>query len=194
MCIIALTVACKAPQAEDAGGTAGSVQEAEQSVTQPEKVQTATFGAGCFWGVEYFFSQKEGVIDASSGYMGGTQEAPTYQQVCTDRTGHAEVVQVTFDPAKVSYQELLDLFFELHDPTQVNRQGPDVGTQYRSVVFYHSPEQEAAARATKERLGASGKYSRPIATAIEPAAIFWRAEEYHQDYYEKKGIAPTCHR
>ena len=154
--------------------------------------EKATFGAGCFWGVEAAFREIPGVIDATSGYMGGTLDNPTYQDVCTDRTGHAEVVQVEFDPAKVSYEQLLEAFFKLHDPTQVNRQGPDFGKQYRSAIFYHSPEQEAVARATKERLQKSGQFSKPIATEITPAATFWRAEDYHQRYLEKRGLR-HCH-
>ena len=190
VCIIALSLACKAPQDDDGAG----VEEADQTMTQPQDLQQATFGGGCFWGVEYFFAQTEGVTDTAAGYMGGTLDDPTYHQVCSDRTGHAEVVQVTYDPDQVSYVELLALFVELHDPTQVDRQGPDVGSQYRSVVFYHTPAQEATARALKKQLDASGEFERPIATAIEPAGTFWRAEEYHQQYFEKKGIIPPCHR
>jgi peptide-methionine (S)-S-oxide reductase len=151
--------------------------------------EKATFGAGCFWGVEAAFRQVKGVRTTAVGYMGGTRKNPTYQDVCTDRTGHAEVVQVEFDPAEVSYNDLLDIFWENHDPTQMNRQGPDVGTQYRSVIFFHSPEQEAAARASKEKLAQSGKFKRPIATDITAAPEFWRAEEYHQQYLEKRGLA-----
>jgi peptide-methionine (S)-S-oxide reductase len=150
----------------------------------------ATFGAGCFWGVESFFREVPGVIDAVSGYAGGQTQNPTYRDVCSDRTGHAEVVQVTFDPQTVSYEALLDVFFRNHDPTQLNRQGPDVGTQYRSAIFFHSPEQERAARAKKEAL--AGRFKRPIVTSIEPAPAFWRAEEYHQRYFEKNGL-PSCH-
>ena len=153
--------------------------------------EVATFGAGCFWGVEAAFRQLPGVIDAVSGYMGGTKENPTYQDVCSDRTGHAEVVQVTYDPQQVSYRELLDLFWRMHDPTTLNRQGPDVGTQYRSAIFYHSAEQQKEASASKAALEASGTYKRPIVTAIEPAKSFWRAEEYHQRYNEKHGV--SCH-
>ncbi|HEV2177867.1 MAG TPA: peptide-methionine (S)-S-oxide reductase MsrA [Terriglobia bacterium] len=149
----------------------------------------ATFGAGCFWGVEATFRQIPGVKDTAVGYMGGTLNKPTYQDVCTDRTGHAEVVEMTYDPARVSYDDLLKVFWENHDPTTLNRQGPDWGTQYRSVIFFHSPEQEAAAKASKDRLEKSGTYRRPIVTAITPAADFWRAEEYHQQYLEKRGLA-----
>ena len=155
-------------------------------------MEKATFGAGCFWGVEAAFRQIPGVVDAVVGYSGGTMKNPTYRDVCTDRTGHAEVVQVTYDPAKVSYDHLLDVFWKMHDPTQVNRQGPDVGKQYRSAIFFHTPEQEATAKASKERLAKSGRFSRPIATEITPAQEFYPAEDYHQRYLEKRGIA-SCH-
>ena len=154
--------------------------------------EIATFGAGCFWGVEAAFRRVPGVLDAVSGYAGGHTENPSYRDVCTDRTGHAEVVQVTFDPSKVSYEQLLDVFWKIHDPTQVNRQGPDFGTQYRTAIFYHSPEQEAAARKSKQALEASGRFRQSIATEITPAGPFWRAEEYHQRYLEKRG-AESCH-
>ena len=154
--------------------------------------EIATFGAGCFWGVEAAFRRVPGVLDAVSGYSGGHTENPGYKDVCTDRTGHAEVVQVTFDPSKVTYEQLLGIFWKVHDPTQVNRQGPDFGTQYRTAIFYHSPEQEAAARASKDALDKSGKYPRRIVTEIAPASEFWRAEEYHQQYLEKRGLA-SCH-
>jgi len=155
-------------------------------------MEKATFGAGCFWGVEAMFRQIPGVTSTAVGYMGGTLKNPTYKDVCTDRTGHAEVVQVEFDPAQVSYERLLEVFWENHDPTQLNRQGPDVGTQYRSVIFFHSAAQEAAACASKEARQRSGIYPRPIVTEIVPAAEFWRAEEYHQQYLEKRGLA-NCH-
>jgi peptide-methionine (S)-S-oxide reductase len=154
--------------------------------------EIATFGAGCFWGVEANFRRVPGVIDVVSGYSGGQTENPTYREVCTDTTGHAEVVQVTFDPAKVSYEQLLDVFWKMHDPTQVNRQGPDFGKQYRTAIFFHSPEQEAAAKKSKQALEASGKFHRPVATEITPAGAFWPAEEYHQRYLEKRG-ATNCH-
>jgi peptide-methionine (S)-S-oxide reductase len=152
----------------------------------------ATFGAGCFWGVEAAFRRVAGVTGTAVGYAGGHLKNPTYRDVCSDTTGHAEVVQVEYDPNVASYDDLLNVFWENHDPTTLNRQGPDVGTQYRSVVFVHTPEQEAAARASKERLDKSGRYRRPIVTRIEPAGDFWRAEEYHQQYLEKRGLA-TCH-
>jgi peptide-methionine (S)-S-oxide reductase len=155
-------------------------------------MEKATFGAGCFWGVESFFRQVPGVVDAIVGYAGGTLANPTYKQVCSDRTGHAEVVEVTFDPSKVAYGKLVDVFFMNHDPTQLNRQGPDVGTQYRSVIFTHGPEQESVARQKKDALAASGRFRRPVVTTIEPAPAFWRAEEYHQRYFEKNDL-PSCH-
>jgi peptide-methionine (S)-S-oxide reductase len=155
-------------------------------------METATFGAGCFWGVEVRFQQEPGVTETAVGYEGGKLENPTYKDVCTDRTGHAEVVEVKFDPAKVSYQRLLDLFFELHDPTQLNRQGPDWGAQYRSVIFFHSPEQEATAKATIARLAEQKAFNKPIVTQVVPAENFWRAEEYHQKYLEKRGVV-SCH-
>lgn len=155
-------------------------------------IEKATFGAGCFWGVESTFREVPGVKDVVAGYEGGSTENPTYKDVCTDKTGHVEVVQIDFDPAKVSYEQLLDIFWKSHDPTQVNRQGPDYGTQYRTVIFYHTPEQEEIARASKAKLEASGKHKRPIATAIEAARPFWRAEEYHQQYLAKRGLR-HCH-
>ena len=154
--------------------------------------EIATFGAGCFWGIEAAFRRVPGVLDATVGYSGGRTHNPNYQEVCTDTTGHAEVVQVTFDPEKVSYDQLLDVFWTIHDPTQVNRQGPDYGAQYRTAIFFHSPEQEATAKKSKQALESSGKLRRPIATEITPAGPFWRAEEYHQRYLEKRGAA-SCH-
>jgi peptide-methionine (S)-S-oxide reductase len=153
----------------------------------------ATFGAGCFWSVEDTFRQIEGVTDVAVGYAGGTTERPTYEEVCTDKTGHAEVVEVTYDSEKVSYERLLDIFWKNHNPTTMNQQGPDVGTQYRSVIFFHDKEQEVLARKSKAELDASGKFTDPIVTEITAAATFWKAEEYHQQYFEKKGIKGTCH-
>lgn len=158
------------------------------SATSKNKTtDTATFAAGCFWGVEAAFAQLPGVVDAVSGYTGGRTENPTYQQVCTDKTGHAEAVEVTYDPSKVKYEQLLEVFWKIHDPTQVNRQGPDHGTQYRSVIFTHSAEQAAAAKASRDVRQKS--LDRPIATQIEPAATFYRAEDYHQRYFERHGVA-----
>jgi peptide-methionine (S)-S-oxide reductase len=154
--------------------------------------ERATFGAGCFWGVEAAFRQVPGVVSTAVGYMGGNLKNPTYRDVCTDQTGHAEVVEVTFDPSQVSYADLLKVFWESHDPTQFNRQGPDCGKQYRTAIFFHTPEQEAAARASKQSLEQSGTYKKPIVTEITAAPEFWRAEEYHQQYLEKRGLA-SCH-
>jgi len=150
-------------------------------------IEKATFGAGCFWGVEAVFRQTNGVKDAAVGYAGGKMENPTYEDVCNDETGYAEVVEVLFDPAEVPYGELLEVFWRNHDPTTRNRQGPDVGSQYRSVVFYHSPEQKVAAEAKLAELEKSGRFRRPIVTQIEPAPTFYRAEEYHQQYLAKHG-------
>ena len=150
----------------------------------------ATFGAGCFWGVEARFRAVPGVIDAAVGYMGGTVDHPSYEQVCTDRTGHVEVVEVSFDPDQVTYETLVRAFFALHDPTQTNRQGPDVGSQYRSVIFVHDQQQRLVAEQVRAEMDASGRFPGPIATRIEPAAAFWRAEEYHQQYLARRG--GTC--
>ena len=156
-------------------------------------MEKATFGAGCFWGVEVAFAQIPGVTATAVGYEGGTMDQPSYKDVCTDRTGHAEVVEVEFDPSQVSYEDLLDAFFRLHDPTQLNRQGPDWGTQYRSAIFYHSEEQKAQAEAKIAALTAEGRFApKRIVTRVEPAQTFWRAEEYHQRYLEKRGLA-SCH-
>jgi peptide-methionine (S)-S-oxide reductase len=152
----------------------------------------ATFGAGCFWGIEAAFQRTPSVTDTAVGYMGGSLDNPTYKDVCTDRTGHAEVVQVTFDPSILSYEQLLDVFWQIHDPTQVNRQGPDVGTQYRSAIFFHDAEQQRIARESRDRLQSSGRLRRPVATEITAAGPFWRAEEYHQKYLEKRGVT-HCH-
>ncbi len=153
------------------------------------KMEKATFGAGCFWGVEETFRKINGVTSAAVGYAGGRTENPTYEAVCSHETGHAEVVELEFDPAKVTYRQLLDVFWSNHNPTTLNRQGPDVGDQYRSVIFYHSPEQKAAAEESKANLEKSGRFSRPIVTLIEPAPKFYRAEEYHQRYLEKRGLS-----
>ena len=154
--------------------------------------EKATFGAGCFWGVEAKFGELAGVVDTAVGYEGGELEHPTYKEVCTDRTGHAEVVEVTFDPSRISYDRLLDMFFSLHDPTQLNRQGPDWGAQYRSVVFSHSDEQFRQAREKIADLAATGVFRKPIVTQVIPSVRFWKAEEYHQKYLEKRGMV-SCH-
>jgi peptide-methionine (S)-S-oxide reductase len=154
-------------------------------------MEKALFGAGCFWGVEDFFRQVPGVADAVSGYAGGGIQNPTYKQVCNGDTNHAEVVEVTFDPTKVSYATLVDLFFKMHNPTTLNRQGPDFGTQYRSVIFTHGPEQAKVARERLDTAKASGRWKQPVVTQIEDAPAFWKAEDYHQRYFQKHG--GTCH-
>lgn len=151
-------------------------------------MEKAIFGGGCFWGVETTFRLVKGVTSATVGYSGGSLNDPTYEDVCSGKTGHAEVVQVEYDPSKVSYEELLEVFWNIHDPTILNRQGPDIGTQYRSAIFFHTPEQESVAIASKEKLQNSGRYKRPIVTEITSASEFYRAEEYHQRYYEKHGL------
>ncbi|MBA3438251.1 MAG: peptide-methionine (S)-S-oxide reductase MsrA [Pyrinomonadaceae bacterium] len=165
----------------------------EANITQPVGTrQKAAFGAGCFWGVETAFRQVKGVTDAAVGYLGGSMPNPTYRDVCTGRTGHAEVVEVEYDPTQVAYEELLNVFWDNHDPTQLNRQGPDTGTQYRSAIFYHTEEQRRAAEESKRQREQSGRYKRPIVTEITPASMFYRAEEYHQQYLAKRGLA-SCH-
>lgn len=156
-------------------------------------MQKATFGAGCFWHVEDTFRRAPGVISTMVGYMGGSLKNPTYEGVCTDTTGHAEVVQVTYDPTKISYDELLNIFWSIHDPTTLNRQGPDHGTQYRSVIFYHTPEQKAEAETSKKNLELSKKYPHKIVTEIQKASAFYPAEEYHQQYLAKQGLS-SCPR
>ncbi|HEV8131998.1 MAG TPA: peptide-methionine (S)-S-oxide reductase MsrA [Acidobacteriota bacterium] len=152
-------------------------------------MEKATFAAGCFWGVEAAFRQLEGVTSTQVGYTGGALENPTYEDVCTDRTGHAEAVELEYDPSQVSYDRLLDEFWNVHDPTTPNRQGPDVGTQYRSAIFFHTPEQRSAALVSKGNLEKSGRHKKPIITEIVPASEFYRAEEYHQQYLEKRGMS-----
>lgn len=174
--------------APDPAGPAGNTETFEGDGA----METATFAAGCFWGVEAAFRRVQGVKATSAGYTGGHTENPTYKQVCSGTTGHAEAVEVVFDPAAVSYEDLLDVFWTCHDPTQVNRQGPDIGAQYRSAIFHHGEKQKEAALASKRKLEESGRLSRPVATEITAAAPFWRAEEYHQQYLEKRGLA-SCH-
>lgn len=153
--------------------------------------EQGTFAAGCFWGVEDIFMQQPGVLSTQVGYTGGHQENPTYRAVCADTTGHAEAVRIEFDPARITYTDLLSLFFRLHDPTTLNQQGPDIGSQYRSAIFYHSPEQEAEAKAAITALNQSGHFSRPVVTEVVPAVTFYPAEEYHQKYNQKNGY--RCH-
>lgn len=156
-------------------------------VTERENTKTATFAAGCFWGVEEAFRNINGVISTEAGYTGGTVPDPTYEMVCSGRTGHAEAVRLRYDPGVVTYRELLDVFWSIHDPTQKDRQGPDIGTNYRSAIFYHDNEQKEQATSSRDGLFKSGKYRRPIVTEIVPAGQFWRAEEYHQQYFHKGG-------
>ena len=157
-------------------------------------MEKGTFAAGCFWGVEEAFRQVKGVVSTAVGYTDGTFKDPTYKDVCSGRTGHAEAVEVEYDPSRVTYGELLTVFWENHDPTTLNRQGPDIGTQYRSAIFFHTPEQRSAAVASKEKLQKSGRYRSPIATEIAPASQFYRAEDYHQQYFEKRGSAHRTQR
>lgn len=152
----------------------------------------ATFAAGCFWGVEHAFRQVEGVVSATAGYTGGTLQNPTYEDVCSGATEHAEAVEIVFDPARTSYKQLLEFFWNIHNPTTLNRQGPDIGSQYRSAIFFHNPAQEAAALASKDQIARSGRFPRPIVTQIVPAATFYPAEEYHQRYFAKHGLT-SCH-
>jgi peptide-methionine (S)-S-oxide reductase len=169
----------------------GSVENRVEVLAKPGKYEEATFAAGCFWGVEAAFRAVKGAVATEVGYTGGRLQNPTYKQVCTDRTGHAEAVRVTYDPNAVSYQDLLDVFWKIHDPTTMNRQGSDVGTQYRSAIFYHTPQQQALARASMQRLQEANKFKKTIVTQIVPAPEFYRAEEYHQRYLEKQGKT-TC--
>lgn len=169
----------------------GKQMDENKNKSDSTATELATFGAGCFWGIEETFRQIEGVVGTSVGYMGGSVIDPTYKQVCADNTGHAEVTQVEFDPVVISYDELLELFWKVHDPTQVNRQGPDVGAQYRTAIFFHSEKQKQSAENSKTALGGSKKHDRAIATEITPAAEFWPAEEYHQRYLQKRGL-PAC--
>ena len=156
---------------------------------QDTNTQRAIFAAGCFWGIEAAFRELDGVTATTVGYSGGHTEAPTYEQVCSGRTGHAESVEVVYDPSRVSYDQLLNLFWEIHDPTTLNRQGPDIGEQYRSAVFFLNPEQEAAARKSLQTADTGGRFKRPIVTEITPASKFYPAEDYHQQYFEKRGVS-----
>lgn len=189
----ALTLAARQAAVAAAAATQPNINLHDTNAKGTKQMtEKATFGAGCFWGVEETFRQTPGVLDTSVGYAGGNLQNPSYQDVCSGRTGHAEVVEVVYDPAKVRYETLLKVFFENHNPTTLNRQGPDVGTQYRSAVFYHSPEQKAAAETMKAELDKSGVFKKPIVTEVTPAQTFYRAEEYHQQYLAKRGLA-SCH-
>jgi peptide-methionine (S)-S-oxide reductase len=189
MAALALVMAPGAARAEEAAAAAANADGASGS--EERAMEQVMFGAGCFWGVEVTFRNTKGVQDAVVGYSGGHTENPTYKQVCAGDTGHAEVVHVTYDPAVISFEELLEVFWECHDPTQVNRQGPDVGDQYRTAIFYYTEAQKAAAEKSKAALDASGKLRRPVATEIAAAKSFYKGEEYHQRYLEKRGLA-TC--
>ncbi len=156
-------------------------------------MEKAIFGAGCFWGVEAAFAAIPGVVKAMAGYCGGKVQNPSYEDVCSGNSGHAEVVEITFDPRQVSYEQLLTQFWSCHNPTQINRQGPDIGAQYRSVIFTTTGAQKTIAESSRQAVDKSGRFDRPVATIIEDAATFWPAEEYHQRYFEKRGIAPNCH-
>jgi peptide-methionine (S)-S-oxide reductase len=180
-------LAAAGPQTEPSPSTQPTTQESAMAT------ETATFAAGCFWGVQSTFEKVPGVISTRVGYTGGQTSNPTYRDVCTDTTGHAEAIEIVFDPSKVSYQTLLNIFFENHDPTTLDSQGPDFGNQYRSAIFYHSPEQEKLAEAEKDRRDESGEYVGPIVTLIVPAGTFWPAEDYHQFYYDKQGMKWSCH-
>lgn len=158
-----------------------------------ELLQKTAFAAGCFWGVQSIFEGIKGVVKTTVGYAGGKLKNPTYEDVCADKTGHAETVELEFNPGVVSYEQLLDIFWQMHDPATLNRQGPDVGSQYRSVIFYYTPEQKKIALVSKEKIEKSGKYKKPITTEIISAGVFYKAEDYHQDYYAKRGLKPACH-
>ena len=168
-----------------------AAQMAGTEEKEERKMEKAMFAAGCFWGVESIFQQIDGVVDTTVGYTGGTTDSPTYREVCSKDTGHAEAIEIVYDPAKVSYEKLLDIFWRAHDPTTLNRQGPDIGTQYRSVVFYYTPEQKAVAE--KAMAEAQKKWKKPIVTQLVSGGVFYPAEAYHQDYFEKKGIKKSCH-
>ena len=172
------------------GSDEGKAETPQYTDPATLKGSVATFAAGCFWGVEDRFKDVEGVTDTTVGYTGGTVQEPTYKQVCSGSTGHAEAIQIQYDPSVVSYEELLDVFWAIHDPTQLDRQGPDIGTQYRSAIFYHNEEQQQKAEASKARLSESGRYTKPIVTKVEPVGLFWAAEDYHQDYLDKNGPFP----
>jgi peptide-methionine (S)-S-oxide reductase len=185
---VTIALLCFVPCSASIAATKGGHTKMEKTTT----VEKATFAAGCFWGVEAAFRQVQGVVSTQVGYTGGRTVNPSYEDVCTDRTGHAEAVEVTYDPARVRYEDLLLVFWKNHDPTTSNRQGPDVGEQYRSAIFYHSPAQEAAAKASKAHLESEHRFRRPIVTQILAAGPFYRAEDYHQQYLEKRGLA-VCH-
>jgi peptide-methionine (S)-S-oxide reductase len=185
-CLLAITFSACAQSGE-------TKVPGDMAIPKNMKVETATFGAGCFWCSEAQFQELDGVLKVESGFSGGTVKNPSYEEVCTGTTGHAEVVQVTYDPSKITYDELLKAFWTAHDPTQLNRQGNDVGTQYRSVIFYHNEEQKKLAEYYKDQLNKSGAYKDPVVTEITPYKAFYKAEDYHQNYYNENGSQPYCH-
>ncbi|SHN13303.1 peptide-methionine (S)-S-oxide reductase MsrA [Chitinophaga sp. CF418] len=187
-CLLALTVSACAQSGKSKDKVPGDME-----VSNNVKTEKATFGGGCFWCTEAQFQYLDGVTKVESGYAGGTVPNPTYEQVSTGTTGHAEVIQVTYDPSKITYEELLQAFWQSHDPTQLNRQGNDVGTQYRSVIFYHNEDQHKLAELYKEKLQQSGAYDKPVVTEIAPMTAFYKAEDYHQNYYNENGSQPYCH-
>lgn len=191
-CLVILALIGIVPATAQSAAQKGAPKKMEKTTVEKAMVEKATFAAGCFWGVEATFRQINGVVSTQVGYTGGRTDKPTYEDVCTDRTGHAEAVEVTYDPSRVRYEDLLNVFWQNHDPTTPNRQGPDVGEQYRSAVFYHSAAQEAAAKTSKAHLESEHRFRRPITTQIVAAGPFYRAEEYHQQYLEKRGLS-TCH-
>lgn len=187
ICLVAMALfACAQSKKDKVAG--------DMAIGKDQKTATATFGGGCFWCTEAQFQELDGVLKVESGYAGGTVANPTYEQVCTGTTGHAEVIRVTYDPAKIDYEQLLQAFWLSHDPTQLNRQGNDVGTQYRSVIFYNSDDQKAKAELYKKKLQESGAYNGPIVTEIAPLTAFYKAEDYHQNYYNQNGSQPYCTR
>jgi peptide-methionine (S)-S-oxide reductase len=187
-CLLALTISACAQ-----GGKSKDKVPEDMEVNNNAKTEKATFGGGCFWCTEAQFQYLDGVTKVESGYAGGTVANPTYDQVGSGTTGHAEVIQVTYDPAKITYEELLQAFWQSHDPTQLNRQGNDVGTQYRSVIFYHNEDQHKLADLYKQKLQQSGAYDKPVVTEVAPMTAFYKAEDYHQNYYNQNGSQPYCH-
>lgn len=187
-CLLALTISACAQSGKSKDKVPGDME-----VSNNVKTEKATFGGGCFWCTEAQFQYLDGVTKVESGYAGGTVPNPSYEEVSTGTTGHAEVIQVTYDPSKISYEELLQAFWQSHDPTQLNRQGNDVGTQYRSVIFYHNEDQHKLAELYKQKLQQSGAYDKPVVTEIAPMTAFYKAEDYHQNYYNENGSQPYCH-
>jgi peptide-methionine (S)-S-oxide reductase len=190
--MMSLTMMMSCAQAENRNNENNTMSNTDNTIIDGTKTDTATFGTGCFWCTEAIFQQLEGVVSATSGYSGGQVKNPTYKEVCEGTTGHAEVIQVVYEPSKISFEELLKAFWESHDPTTLNRQGNDVGPQYRSVIFYHNAEQKEKAEKYKAELDKSGAFAKPIVTEISPFTVFYKAENYHQDYYNLNGSQPYC--